>query len=212
MYEAHPSHVLHDLFRCKPFQGAVPEETEFLFVGLDANYPADIEQRQIFPCLVRYHEDGPSFWRHCGVHHPFLLGHPGTGSCYHQNFAKIGFQAKHAYRVSFVELLHLPTVGQSRLEPRDLNRHHLQWLHEVIFNGAAKYIFVSKGVLKLMRSTGFFPEIPEKPVFSYPLRILLQNSRRTVFLHLHFSTFGRFEAQRRAEARAIKGLLQCGIA
>lgn len=38
MYVPHPSARLTELFRSRPFQGAAPEESEFLFVGLDANY------------------------------------------------------------------------------------------------------------------------------------------------------------------------------
>ncbi len=211
MYEAHPSRALSALFRVKPYQGAAPEDAEFLFVGLDANYSADIEQSPIFPRLLEYHEDGPAFWRRHGVHHPFLLpAYSGDGRRYHVTFAKIGFRAAQADLVSFVELLHLPTVGRSRLEPRDLERPHLQRLREAIFAGAAKYIFVSAGVLRLMETTGTFRDLLRAPVSSGALRVLFRDSHRTVFLHLHFSNYGKFEAQLQAEAKAIAGLLQSG--
>ena len=213
MYQAHPSRALSDLFQRKPYQGAAPEKAEFMFVGLDANYSAGIEQSPILPNLLHYHEDGPAFWRQHGVHHPFLLpAYSGDGRRYHLTFAKIGFLANHADHVSFVELLHLPTVGRSRLEPRDLEQSHLQRLREAIFAGAAKYIFVSAGVLKLMGSTGAFRELLGAPTSSGALRVLFRDSRRTVFLHLHFSNYGKFEAQLQAGAEAIAGLLQRGAA
>jgi len=213
VYQAHPSRALSELFRRKPYQGATPEKAEFLLVGVDANYSADIEQSPIFPSLLQYHEDGPTFWRQHGVHHPFLLpAYTGDGRRYHLTFAKIGFQAEHAGRVSFVELLHLPTVGRSRLEPRDLERAHLQRLREAIFAGAAKYVFVSAGVLRLMGSTGAFRELLRTPVSSGALRVLFHDNRRAVFLHLHFSNYGKFEAQLQAEAKAIAGLLRRGTA
>lgn len=211
MYEAHPSPALSERFRRKPYQGVAPEKAEFLFVGLDANYAADIEQSAIFPSLLRYHEDGPAFWRESGVHHPFLLpAYSGDGRRYHLSFAKIGFRADHADRVSFVELLHLPTVGRSRLQARDLERPHLLRLREAIFAGAAKYIFVSAGVLRLMVKTGLFAELDAALVSSGGLRVVFRDRCRTVFLHLHLSNYGKFEAQLRAEAKAIAELLQCG--
>jgi len=73
MYQAHPSQILSELFERKPYQGADPQAARFLFVGLDANYAANIEANPIFPSLIRYHEDGAGFWRESRVHHPFLL-------------------------------------------------------------------------------------------------------------------------------------------
>lgn len=209
MYEAHPSSALLELFRSKPHQGVAPEKAEFMFVGLDANYAADIEQNPIFSRLLEYHEDGPSFWRRYSVHHPFLLpDYSGDGRRYHLTFSKIGFQPEHADLVSFIELLHLPTVGRSRLERHDLERSHLQRLRDAIFAGEAKYIFVSAGVLRLMASTGAFKDLAGAPVPSGALRVLFRDRNRTVFLHLHFSNYGKFEAQLQAEAREIARLLE----
>ena len=213
MYEAHPCVALSELFRRKPYQGAAPDRAEFLFVGLDANYSAEIEQSPIFSKLVQYHEDGPAFWRQHGIHHPFLLpAYFGDGRRYHLTFAKIGFHAKDADRVSFVEMLHVPTVGRSRLEPRDLDRSHVQRLRDAIVAGAATYLCVSAGVLRLMSGTGAFGELLGAPHSSGPLRVLFRDSRRSVFLHLHFSNYGKFEAQLQAEAKAIAALLQNGAA
>lgn len=86
-----------------------PQSARFLFVGLDANYAADVEGSPIFPSLLKYHEDGPRFWRSTGVHHPFLLPqYKGDGRRYHLTFAKIGFRPSHADLVSFTELYGWP--------------------------------------------------------------------------------------------------------
>jgi hypothetical protein len=209
MYVPHPSHTLTHAFLRRPYQGTVPEAADVLFVGLDANYAADIERSPIFPRLLEYHEDGPTFWRQSGVHHPFLLpAYSGDGRRYHRTFAKVGFTPEDANRVSFVELLHLPTVGRNQLDPRDLDKQHLERLRGAIFGGTARHTFVSAGVLRLMRLTGAFPELRREPAPSEALRVLFQSAARTVYLHLHFSNYGKFEAQLQAESRAIAALVQ----
>ncbi len=67
MFNPHPSSILTEHFRQKPHQGADPRSARFLFVGLDANYAADVEASPIFPSLLRYHTDGPEFWRCTGT-------------------------------------------------------------------------------------------------------------------------------------------------
>jgi len=47
MYQSHPSRLLSELFERKPYQGADPQAAQFLFVGLDANYAANIEANPI---------------------------------------------------------------------------------------------------------------------------------------------------------------------
>src|SRR5262245_44968198 len=122
MYLAHPSERLNRAFAARPFQGAEPEKAAFLFVGLDANYSANVEASPIFATLLEYLEDGVAFWRKSGVHHPFLLEeYRGDGRKYHKTFADIGFTPANAADVSFVELLHVPTVGRSKLVADDLN-------------------------------------------------------------------------------------------
>ena len=87
----------------------------FLFVGLDANYSADIENS--LPEVFKYLHSGVDFWRENGVHHPFRLQHyRGSGKKYHDKFAEIGFTPRHAELVSFVELLHVPTTGGRNLK------------------------------------------------------------------------------------------------
>lgn len=105
MYQLHPSAKLQALFRKRPFQGGQPENAEFLFVGLDANYAADLERAPAFGSIVEYHDDGVAFWQRHRVHHPFLLpSYRGDGRRYHQKFARVGFKPEDAARVSFIEL------------------------------------------------------------------------------------------------------------
>ncbi|MCL2523286.1 MAG: hypothetical protein FWF20_09120 [Betaproteobacteria bacterium] len=207
----HPSRKLNDLFSARPFQGVDPNKATFLFVGLDANYDAEIESHPIFERVLEYHKDGAAFWRRWGYHHPFLLpefkyGHK-KGYNFHRNFAKIGFSPEHADMVSFIELLHVPTT-ESKLDIQDLDRSHLQRINSAIFRGNAKYIFVSSGVVDLMRKTDEFDDwllkVRRSPDENLP--VLYSSGNRTVYLHLHFSA--QYQDQRKKEeAKAIKALI-----
>ena len=208
MFTPHPSPILTDHFARKPWQGVEPADARFLFIGLDANYAGDIERSPIFPALLQYHEDGPGFWRGNGVHHPFLLPcYKGDGRRYHLTFGKIGFQPRHADLVSFIELLHVPTVGRSSLVPGDLRKSHLERVRHGMFAGKARFVFISAGVQRLLAATGMFPEVRQVRCNFGALRVLHESEDRTVFLHLHFSNYGKFEQQLRAEASEIAGLL-----
>jgi hypothetical protein len=122
MYTPHPSQELTELFSRKPFQGAAPQTATFLFIGLDANYDPRIAASPVFPYVRAYHDDGVAFWRTHGVHHRFLFpGYSGDGRVYHRNFGRNGFKPEHAPLVSFVELLHIPTVGRNVLAAEDLH-------------------------------------------------------------------------------------------
>ena len=213
MYEPHPSHQLNTQFRHRPYQGADPSEATFLFVGLDANYDPELERSASFPNVLEYHQDGVAFWHRHGVHHPFLLpGYRGDGRRYHRTFASIGFKPKHAHLVSFAELLHIPTVGRSNLTPQDLDPFHLRWLNEAILHGKAKHIFVSAGVVRLMRASNAFPWLPRDSKSSGgALRVLYSEPMRTVYLHLHFSNYGKFQKQLEVEANAIAALLPLDV-
>lgn len=145
VYQPHRSQKLTEMFRAKPYQGARPESAEFIFVGLDANYAADIESSPAFPRVLEYHEDGVAFWQRHKVHHPFLLAdYRGDGRRYHRNFARTGFKPEDACRVSFVELLHIPTVGSSQLVLEDLDSAHLEELNAFIQRGARRNIFFGR--------------------------------------------------------------------
>jgi hypothetical protein len=160
--------------------------------------------------LLRYHENGLEFWRAEGVHHPFLLPqYREDGRRYHQRFAKIGFQPSHADLVSFVELMHLPTVGRSDLTPQDLNAAHLQSIGRAILHGSAQYIFLSSKAARLMGRTGLFPQLNRHPrtTRSGTLGVLFEDEKRTFFRHLHFSNYGKYEQRLQAEAKEIAALV-----
>lgn len=135
-YEVHPSPELNELFRRRPFQGQDPEQSTVLILGNDANYSADISAHDFFRRIVEYHADGLRFWTKHGTHHPFLLPeYPFDkrigGVRYHSNFAKMEFSPHNAPHFSFVELLHVPTIGNTGSDQellfRLLDRNHLQW-------------------------------------------------------------------------------------
>jgi hypothetical protein len=209
MYERHPSAELNALFRHRPYQGAEPEQARYVFVGLDANYDSNIEQGPNFTSILDYHSDGVAFWRRHGVHHPFLLpNYKGAGRRYHLNFARIGFTAKDADLVSFIELLHVPTVGRSKLVPGDLDRMHLARIAALVISPEPRYIFVSDGVVRLMRSTDLFPWLALPKRSRNVLSILYDHGKSRIYKHLHFSNYGKFQEQLTLEAKAIAQL--CG--
>ena len=205
MFTAHPSRELTRAFGEKPYQGADPKQAQLIFVGLDANYASNIQEQPIFKAILEYHLDGPSFWKKHGVHHPFLLpAYRGSGRKYHRNFSKIGLTPDHADRVSFVELLAIPTTGRSSLTPDDLDAGHLTYLHDVIFQGNPKNVFVSAAVTNLMKRTGRFPQLSEAAdSISAILPLLYDRDGTSVYRHLHFSVYGKSEAKRAAEAMQI---------
>jgi len=210
MYQKHSSKILNELFQEKTFQGVSPEKAKFLFVGLDANYADNIESQIIFDKIIEYHSDGVSFWQKYKVHHPFLLdGYNGDGKKYHKNFTRLGFQEKDANLISFIELLPFPTVGRNKLTVSDLPVNHLGKINNWIINDSAKFIFISSGVANLMRKSGQFSWLPEKPKEHFGnLRIFWQDETKTVFSHLHFSNYGKFEEQMLLETQTIKDLIE----
>ena len=195
------------MFALKPYQGAAPEDASFIFIGLDANFDPEIERSSAHASVCEYLEDGVSFWQKYGVHHPFLLpGYRGDGRPYHRAFAKFGFTPMQASRVSFLELMHVPTFGRSDLAQVDLNREHMLRIGKAIF-GAARHVFVPDKVARLMRATGQFSWIPRVPNSSGTgLRTWWQDKQRSVYCHLHLSMWGRPE-QQAVELNAIRLLV-----
>ena len=207
MYQQHPSTQLLELFRDRPYQGAVPEEAEFVFIGLDANYAEDLERTPSFSAVLEYHTDGVAFWCRHGVHHPFLLStYRGDGRRYHQNFARLGFKSSWASKISFVELLHLPTVGRSKLDANDLDSRHLTRIDSLVRSGEHRKVFLSAGVARLMRASGRFGWLEGHRPASDLLPVLYSHGNTSVHLHLHFSNYGKFQIQMEREAREIAGL------
>jgi hypothetical protein len=164
-----------------------------MFLGLDANYDPNIEEMHCFPEIVSYLADGVRYWKQKGYHHPFR--HPdyrGDGALYHRRFAEIGFTPDHAERVSFVELIDVPTSGRSRLTPRDLNQSHLDRLRNWVLDGSASYIFIPPGVGRLLRRTPQFSWLPEEPIsHDGSLPVLFRSNLKVVFAPYHFSCVGK---------------------
>jgi hypothetical protein len=174
-YQLHSSVELRQLFgRMRvPHQGQDPSKASVLFVGLDANYSAEISDDPIFfRRILEYHEDGVDFWRRHGVHHPFLLPeYPlprNTGGVpYHRKFASIGLTPAFAAAISFVELLDVPTTG--RTNPAAFwslfNPEHALRLDEVFRSGARRIVLMSDGVMRFMaearRRSGAFSWLPK---------------------------------------------------
>ena len=206
MYHLHPSKALIEIFRSKPYQGVDPFDAKFLFVGLDANYSNTIESDPVFEKIVEYHHDGAAFWRKYGVHHPFLLpGYTGSGRFYHKSFAEIGFGPEHADLVSFAELMHLPTTGQSKLEIDDLDPGHIKKLDSWVLEGGAEHIFFPAGVAQLLKRSELFSWIPKSPIGRQgELKILLDRPNKRVYQHLHFSNYGKFLERKQREAADIR--------
>ncbi len=209
MFQSHPSDDLNRLFSHKPYQGADPATAHFVFVGLDANYDINLESSPIFSHVTEYHEDGIAFWKKYGVHHPFLLReYAGDGLFYHRSFARIGFTPAHAGLVSFVELLHVPTVGRNQLGIGDLSDRHLEWLNDTILQGAAQHIFIPRAAAELMRKTKRFAWLPKEPKrMPEQLSLWHRHGSKTIHSHLHFSVYGKFEQQKSAEIAAMGRLL-----
>lgn len=197
-YTEHRSTRLVRMFMAQPWQGCDPMKAKFLFVGLDANYPKDIEKT--LPELFDYINDGVQFWKDGveGVHHPFLLPkfQGRSGKRYHKKFSEIGFKPVHARLVSFVELLHLATeVGELDLD--DLSQEHLFFLRDVFDKGEAKYIFVCRAVTELLRQadrkwhTNWFPWADHsKPEMDGVLEVLRKQNCQIIYRMYHLSCFG----------------------
>lgn len=120
-YGIHPSLELRRLFarQAIPSQGQSIERAQVVFVGLDANYSAQLlDYPEFFDQILEYHQDGVAFWKKHGVHHPFLLAeYPLSrdrgGVPYHRRFSQMGLSPEFAEKVSFVELLNVPTTGRT---------------------------------------------------------------------------------------------------
>ena len=148
-----------------------------------------------------------AFWQRHGVHHPFLLsGYTGDGKRFHRTFSRIGLTPAEADKVSFIELLAVPTSGRSSLVAADLDSAHLKLLHGAMFDGSARHVFVSAGVARLMRQTGRFPQLAKNASGDGPLPALHSDPDRAVYQHLHFSNYGKFQAQLDRELLAIAAL------
>ncbi|MDD2307918.1 MAG: hypothetical protein PHP53_24660 [Prolixibacteraceae bacterium] len=152
-YDKHPSPELVKLFMEKPFQGQDPARAKVIIIGNDANYSPQISAHPFFHEILEYHFDGIGFWKKHKKHHPFLLpNYPFDrrkgGVRYHLNFNKMQFTSDDAEHFSFVELLNVPTIGNTGSDKRlffdMLNRDHLNWLENIVLSGKKKFVIVNQ--------------------------------------------------------------------
>ena len=166
-YDIHPSERLRTLFSDKPYQGAAPWDAKVLILGNDANYSPEITDHDFFNRILEYHEDGVRFWRDTGFHHPFVLPeypfHKRKGGVpYHSNFRKLNFSKDDAGSFSFIELLNVPTIGNTGADKalffRLLDNSHLNWLEDLILDGKPKFVLVNqtlaRSILTITKRTG----------------------------------------------------------
>jgi hypothetical protein len=158
-FNKHPSQVLTDLFKAKPFQGQIPEKAKIIFLSSDANYSEDISNHIFFSKILEYHEDGVQFWKTYGEHHPFVLSdYPfdkrKDGVVFHRNFRKLNLSHQNATNVSFLELLDIPTTGiKSKAKDKFMDlisKSHAQYLDDLIISDQKKLILIPSGVLQDM--------------------------------------------------------------
>ncbi len=156
-YGIHPSKELVRLFSEKPYQGQNPEKAKILIIGNDANYSPEISTHKFFENILEYHRDGVSFWKKTGKHHPFLLSdypfNRTTGGVpYHKNFSKMHFEPEDAGNFSFVELLNVPTTGNTNSNKElffeFLDKDHLKWLESLILRGKKKFVAINQTLAK----------------------------------------------------------------
>jgi hypothetical protein len=158
-YGRHPSNKLNDAY--KGYQGQKPEEAQYIFWGLDANFAADIEDNPAFPEVLDYLNDGVTYWKHHGRHHPFLSSAYArrAGRTYHRNFSKLRLTVDYADKISFVELLKFPTHGNTDVRVmRQMiaeNPEHLRELDELLFTPTVvKNVYIARGAYRHLYNVG----------------------------------------------------------
>ena len=68
-------------------------------------------------------------------------------------------------------------------------------------------MFISAGVARLMRATADFPWLPKAVDSSSALPVLYRDGACTVYAHLHFSNYGKFQRRLDEECLAIAALI-----
>jgi hypothetical protein len=195
-YGKHHSSELNELFSQKPYQGRSPAKAKFIFMGLDANFAPDIELMEFFSYIQEYLTDGVEFWTKHKTHHPFLLkDYKGDGVTYHKRFAKLNLDSSYADKLSFVELLDVPTFGKTDFDKfyQLLNLNHLSNLESIFLNPSQeKTIFISRGVFhqlerikKIYKIFNWLPELPE--VKANTLSMIFETVALRMYMMTHFS-------------------------
>ena len=160
-FDIHPSKRLIELFKMKPYQGQSPLASNIIFLSSDANYSLEISNHSFFNLVKEYQQDGISFWKKYGCHHPFLLkefpfNKTSGGRPFHNTFSRLGLTHEYAENISFLEILDVPTIG-NKSQNKDLfyalaNKKHLEFIDSLITSDCKKLFFISSGVLKDMYS------------------------------------------------------------
>lgn len=195
--EKHPSQELQNLYRNRNFQGANPNNAKILFVGRDPNWAVDIEDMPVFEKVKEYLIDGVGFWNKYNIHHPFLLQeYKGDDKRYHKIFSKLEIERNHADKISFVELIGIPTTGMSMKNSKRFydyllsssNIAHLNELDKLI-NDSSKIIFIAWGLIQdfkiINTHTGLFSKFAKFNKDNFSITEL--NQIENIFIHRHFS-------------------------
>lgn len=175
-YDIHPSEQLRALFSSMefPYQGQDPHHSSVIFVGLDANYSPEVfDFPEVRERIFEYHRDGIAFWSKYGVHHPVLLEEYPLkrnqgGVPYYQKFSRMGLTPDLADKISFVELLSVPTTGstsESRFwEMFDVD--HARRLENLFQQGTKRLVLLPQSVIRMMQSAskkhGIFEWLPKQ--------------------------------------------------
>lgn len=210
-YVRHTDRRLQAAFS-RGYQGAEPDKAESLFVGLDANFAEDIASRvPLYEDVLEYLRDGPAYWVQHKKHHPFLL-HPSAadGWLYHSRFSQIGLTARDAHRVSFVELMHVATVGKSPLRRSDLDPAHIARLRAWMTGDNVRFVFASRMVGRWLRRLRLFEELrsPATETATGLWGWTLHSTGQQLLLHSHFSAWGCQYAQLQKDLLSIRALVR----
>lgn len=195
--EKHPSQELQQLYRNRNFQGADPTNAKIIFVGRDPNWALGVENMDVFGKIQEYLTDGVAFWIKHNIHHPFLLeDYKGDGKRYHKIFSKLEIGRNEAEKISFVELIGIPTTGMSMKNSKkfydyllsDSNIAHLKELDKLI-NDSSKIIFIAWGLIQdfkiINAHTGLFTKFAKLNKDNFSITEL--NQFENIFIHRHFS-------------------------
>ena len=197
IYQRHKSKLLNELYSKKSYQGANPFDAKILFVGRDPNWAYDLDSMDIFDYVSDYLSDGVSFWKTHNIHHPFLLpNYKGGGKRYHTIFSKLKVDSNASSKISFVELLGFPTIGNATSRKKifleylisEINRDHLIELDSLL-NDLNKTIFIAWGLIDdfkfLNSNTGLFKKFAK--LNKNEMSISDLNQIDNIFIHRHFS-------------------------
>lgn len=158
MYRVHPCDSWVSAYKKRPFQGQHPKDAKVIFLGRDANYSNAISSHSFFNRIIEYHDNGVKFWEIYGVHHPFLFDEYPNGRIYrdgvkyHKVFAKMCLNTQYAKYISFVELLDVPTCGNTGEDTNNvfytsIDPEYIKKLCDWLLNTGDKIVFVSKMVI-----------------------------------------------------------------